>query len=106
MEYIDFEWWPSCPPPPPPPPPPPCLLRPPPPRSPPPGLLRFDLLDPPDFEGGAGAWGRFGIVVVMLVEGDLEVVEAAVTTEAQSTDVAEEDMDEVAVEGEPPLAAS
>ena len=71
MEYIDFEWWPSCPPP-----PPPCLLRPPPPpRSPPPGLLRFDLLDPPpDFEGGAGAWGRFGIVVVMLVEGDLEVV--------------------------------
>ena len=42
----------------------------------------------------------------MLVEGDLEVVEAAVTTEAQSTDVAEEDMDEVAVEGEPPLAAS
>ena len=96
MEYIDFEWWPSCPPP-----PPPCLLRPPPPpRSPPPGLLRFDLLDPPpDFEGGAGAWGRFGIVVV--IEGDLEAAVGAL-----STDVADEDMDEVAVEGVPPLAAS
>ena len=100
MEYIDFEWCPSC---------PPCLFRPPPPPPPrSPGLLRFDLDPDPDLEGGAGAWGRFGIVVVMVFDGgDLEVVvEVAVVTTAESTDVTDEDIDEGAVEGDPPLAAS
>ena len=84
------------------------LRPPPPPRS--PGLLRFDRFDPePDLEGGAGAWGRFGIVVVIVVGGDFEVVDAvadAVVTTAESTDVTDEDIDEGAVEGDPPLAAS